>query len=120
VLDLIDAHLRGLRYLEEGGENTVLNLGTGSGYSVRQILEGVERVTGSPVPHTIGPRRPGDPAHLTASYARAHRVLGWEPKRDLEEMIRTAYRFLRARPEGYPEVSEPFGGYPEPHPAEVD
>jgi UDP-glucose-4-epimerase GalE len=120
VLDLIDAHLRGLKHLEEGGENCILNLGTGTGYSVRQILETVEQVTGASVPHEIGPRRPGDPAHLTASYDRAKQVLQWEPKRDLDEMIRTAYRFLRARPEGYPEVVEPFGGYPEPHPAEID
>jgi UDP-glucose-4-epimerase GalE len=120
VEDLIEAHLRGLQYLEEEGESMVLNLGTETGTSVLEILEAVERVTGAPVPHEFGPRRPGDPAVLVASNAKAREVLGWEPKRDLDDMVRSAYDFLRLHPGGYPAVSTDEFGQPLPERAEVD
>jgi UDP-glucose 4-epimerase len=115
VLDLVDAHLQGLRHLEEEGDNIVLNLGTETGFSVIQVLEAVERVTGLAVPHRFGKRRPGDPAVLVASNRKAKEILGWEPTRSLDDMIRSAYDFLRYRPEGYPAISE-FGRMMEPEP----
>ncbi|HYV51332.1 MAG TPA: UDP-glucose 4-epimerase GalE [Dongiaceae bacterium] len=119
VLDLADAHLRGLEHLEQGGESAILNLGTEHGTSVLQILEGIERVTALKVPHRIVARRPGDPAVLVASPAKAKAMLDWEPKRDLDEILRTAYDFMRRYPEGYPEALgpvDPFG----PQPQEVE
>jgi len=116
VLDLVDAHLRGLQHLEQGGESVILNLGTEHGTSVLQILDGIERVTSLKVPHQIVARRPGDPAVLVASPAKAKRLLDWEPKRDLDEIIRTAYDFMRRYPEGYPEAlgpADPFGPQPQ-------
>lgn len=105
VLDLVDAHLRGLEYLEAEGESLSVNLGTEVGTSVLEVLEAVERVTGLPVPHSLALRRPGDPATLVASNKLAKKVLDWEPKRDLDEMIRNAYDFFRQHPGGYPEVA---------------
>jgi UDP-glucose-4-epimerase GalE len=116
VQDLADAHLRGLQYLEGDGESVALNLGTETGTSVLEILEAVERVTGLPVPHKRSGRRAGDPAVLVASNARARQVLGWTPKRDLDEIITSAYDFIRRHPEGYPEPDpalDEFGPMPQ-------
>jgi UDP-arabinose 4-epimerase len=94
VLDLADAHVRALRHLASGGESGALNLGTGRGNSVREIVETVERVTGKKVPHSIGPRREGDPPALVADPARAKEVLGWEPRYvDIAQTIETAARW---------------------------
>ena len=120
VMDLVEAHIKGIRYLEEEGESTTINLGTETGHSVKEVVETVERVTGLEVPHRIGPRRPGDPATLVASKARAREVLDWEPERDLEEMIRSAYEFMRLRPDGYPVPSLDDFGQPLPERAEVE
>jgi len=119
VLDLVDAHLRGLKHLEEGGENRILNLGTEHGTSVLQVLEAIERPTSLKVPHQIVPRRPGDPAVLVASFAQAKSVLDWEPKRDLDEIVRSAYDFMRRYPEGYPESLGPSDPFGRPQPQEV-
>jgi UDP-glucose 4-epimerase len=91
VCDLADAHLRALGYLEEAGENLVVNCGIGKGYSVREVIAAVEAVIGRPLPVSVGPRRPGDPPYLVADPAKIGRVLGWRPQRpDLETMIRSA------------------------------
>jgi UDP-glucose-4-epimerase GalE len=122
VLDLVDAHLRGLSYLDEGGESAVFNLGTEHGTTVQEVVDAVERVTGLTVPHRIVERRAGDPAVLVASAAKAREVLGWEPKRDLDEIIRSAYDFMRRFPEGYPlelDPDDPFGR-PQPQTIEAD
>lgn len=96
VADLADAHLRALTYLEKGGATTAINLGTGSGFSIREILTAVERVLGTPVPHTISPRRPGDPPSLVALADKARDVLGWEPKHsDIETVVKTAAAWAR-------------------------
>jgi UDP-glucose 4-epimerase len=116
VLDLVDAHLRGLRYLEEGGESVNVNLGTGSGNSVLEVVKAVERVTGLPVRSRVGPRRPGDPAVLVAGNARAKSLLDWEPRRSLDEIITGAYDFFRRYPEGYPDVVDAVMG-PTPQPS---
>jgi UDP-glucose-4-epimerase GalE len=102
VADLADAHVRALRYLERGGTSTVCNLGTGRPSSVRDVLAAVARVTGRDVPHTLSGRRPGDPAVLFASAARARMVLGWTPRYpSLDEIAAHAWAWRRAHPRGY-------------------
>jgi UDP-glucose 4-epimerase len=103
VLDLADAHLRALELTETSAPGLeVCNLGSGTGFSVRQVLKGAESVVGKPVPFQLGPRRAGDPAVLVATNERARRVLGWAPRRGtLGEMIGSAWRWHRAHPKGY-------------------
>ncbi|MDP9091834.1 MAG: UDP-glucose 4-epimerase GalE [Actinomycetota bacterium] len=96
VVDLADAHIRALTH-GQPGEHHVFNLGSGSGYSVREVIEAVSAVTGRRVPVQIAPRRPGDPAILVAANARAESVLGWVPKRQLTEMVEDASRFEARR-----------------------
>jgi UDP-glucose 4-epimerase len=122
VQDLVEAHLRGLQYLEESGESHILNLGTESGSSVLEIVRAVNRVTALEVTHRITARRPGDPAVLVASHGKAKQILGWEPKRDLDEIVRSTYDFMRRYPEGFPEAlgpEDPFGR-PQPQAVEAD
>lgn len=98
VTDLANAHVLALRYLLEGGRSLGLNLGTGSGHSVRGVLDAVERVTGCLVPVREADRRPGDPPVLVADAARASQILGWKPQHsDLESIVETAWRWQRAR-----------------------
>lgn len=102
VSDLADAHVLALAALEQGGASTAYNLGNGDGRSVREVLDAVRTVSGHEVPHQIGPRRPGDPARLVASSARARTVLGWRPKLDrLETIVETAWRWHDRHPRGY-------------------
>ena len=102
VADLAEAHLGALRRLEQGGVSGNFNLGNGDGMTVRQVIETVARVAGRPVPHAIGPRRPGDPARLVASNAAARRELGWQPKlASLDAIVTTAWRWHEAAPAGY-------------------
>ena len=78
------------------------NLGVGGGFSVREVLDAAERVVGKAVPHTIGPRRAGDPAVLVASSARAGEVLGWTPRHDtIDEMVSSAWAWRQRNPGGY-------------------
>ena len=91
VTDLGDAHVRALGYLDAGGENGAMNLGTGQGCSVRQVIAAVERIAGRPVPFRETARRPGDPPELVADPALARARLGWQPRHsDLDTIIRTA------------------------------
>jgi UDP-glucose-4-epimerase GalE len=107
VVDLADAHVRALGRLEEGGGSAHYNLGTGKPNSVREILKSVEQVTGRPVPHSIGPRRAGDPAALFAANAKVQRELGWHPRyTDLREIVDTAWQWRRRHPQGYRSASE--------------
>jgi UDP-glucose-4-epimerase GalE len=92
VTDLADAHVKALRYLESGGESSTLNLGTGDGYSVREILTAAEKAVGRPIPVVHQPRRPGDPPRLIAASGRAQQVLGWRPTRSsIENILGTAW-----------------------------
>ncbi|MEL6124764.1 MAG: UDP-glucose 4-epimerase GalE [Pseudomonadota bacterium] len=91
VSDLVDAHVKGLDYLLAGGASTVFNLGTRDGASVREVIAAARTVTGLDIPLTVGPRRPGDAVALVSASDRAREVLGWEPVRDLSEMIATAW-----------------------------
>jgi len=93
VEDLAAAHLAALDHLSAGGASLVANLGTGTGYSVREVLSAIEAVVGRPVPAEMAARRPGDPAELVASSATARDLLGWSPQRSgLEEIIADAWR----------------------------
>lgn len=92
VEDLADAHVRALELVGKSAVSGAYNLGTGSGVSVRQILDAVERVTGKAVPHRFGPRRPGDPPVLVSDVSRARAELGWVARRsDIDTIIRTAW-----------------------------
>jgi UDP-glucose-4-epimerase GalE len=98
VNDLADAHVRALRWLLDGGKSATFNLGTGHGYSVREVLGAAERITGRTIPTVIAQRRPGDPPALVASADKARRDLGWTPKfSDLDAMIATAWSWHRNR-----------------------
>ncbi len=100
VTDLADAHLLALDWLERG--SITVNLGSGTGHSVLQVIAAVERVSNHKVPYRIAPRRPGDAAALVASSERARRELGWRPRfADLDEIVRTALRWREAHPNGY-------------------
>jgi UDP-glucose 4-epimerase len=100
VTDLAQAHVLGLRHLDGGGASDVFNLGNGNGFSVRQVLETVERVTRRRVPSRTAPRRPGDPPTLVGSAAKARRVLGWTPRfAALEAIVETAWNWHRSRPD---------------------
>ena len=106
VVDLADAHLAALEATAPGDSRTdaalVCNLGSGGGFSVREVLAAAEGVVGRPVPHAVGPRRAGDPPVLVAAVGRAAEVLGWRPRRStLDEMIGSAWTWRRAHPNGY-------------------
>ncbi len=108
VADLADAHLLALEATAPDDERTaaplVCNLGSGDGFSVKEVLAAAERVVGRPIPHTIGPRRAGDPAVLVASAVRAREVLGWRAARStLDEMVGSAWEWRRTHPDGYPD-----------------
>jgi UDP-glucose 4-epimerase len=94
VDDLARAHLNALDYLREGGTTTTLNCGYGHGYSVREVLDSVQRVAGKRLEIRAEPRREGDPPTLVAGAERIRQVLGWEPKLDdLDGIVRTALRW---------------------------
>jgi UDP-glucose-4-epimerase GalE len=93
VSDLGSAHARALEYLAGGGDSVSLNLGTGRGVSVAELLELVRRVTGREVPHSYGPPRAGDPPVLYADAARGKKALGWEAKRSLDEILISAWEW---------------------------
>jgi len=94
VMDVVEAHLLGLKWALDNKESRVFNLGTGHGYSVREVLENSSAVTNCTLPSTDGPRRAGDCAKLVSGSARAELELGWKPKRStLREMIADAWRW---------------------------
>ena len=112
VADLADAHVAALLATDASDVRTgppdgaatplVCNLGTASGFSVREVLAVAGRITGREIPYTIGPRREGDPPVLVASNSRARETLGWTPRRStLDEMIGSAWEWRRAHPAGY-------------------
>jgi UDP-glucose-4-epimerase GalE len=102
VEDLAEAHILALRHLDGGGKSGALNLGTGTGNSVREVIEACRRVTGKDLPVEVRPRRPGDPAILVADGARTRSTLGWAPRFPrLEEIVETAWAWHRAHPDGF-------------------
>ena len=102
VADIADAHLRALDVALDGGATVALNLGTGTGRSVREVVEAARRVTGRAVPTVERPRRPGDPPELVAAVDRAATLLGWRASHSsLEEILSSAWRWHQAHPQGY-------------------
>ena len=102
VTDLARAHLLALKRLMNGGESTAYNLGNGTGFTVKEVVEVARKVTGHPIPAEVAPRRAGDPATLIASSDRAVNELGWKPEfNSLETIISTAWKWHQAHPHGY-------------------
>lgn len=96
VADLADAHIAAVMRLARGPTAQVINIGTGKGYSVLDVLAALGEVTGQPVPYEVGPRRPGDPAAVIAAIDLARTELGWTAKRDLKDMVASAWFARRA------------------------
>ena len=97
VMDLADAHSRAVQYLLDGGASVALNLGTGHGTTVKELLAAIETVTGRPVPVEYAGRREGDSPALVADNAKARDVLGWTPSHDLGSIIDTAWKWHARR-----------------------
>ena len=103
IADLVSAHLLALDGLKERNR-LIYNLGSGNGYSVREVIETARRVTGHPIPAKELPRRPGDAPRLVASSEKIRRELGWKPQHDnLHEIISSAWEWHRSHPKGYQE-----------------
>jgi UDP-glucose 4-epimerase len=101
VEDLAAAHLLALDAIQPG-RHTILNLGNGAGFSVREVVEAARKVTGHPIPIKEAPRRPGDPPELVAASQRIRAELGWEPRKPgLEEILADAWAWHQAHPAGY-------------------
>jgi len=106
VEDLAGAHLLALQSLERGTRREAYNVGNGSGFSVREVIEIARAVTGHPIPAESRPRRPGDPARLVASSDKLRRELGWQPRYpDLRQIMETACNWHRTHPDGYDDRS---------------
>ncbi len=98
VSDLARAHIASLEHLLDGGQSNKFNVGTGVGFSVKQVIDAVESVTGSKVPYNMGPRRDGDPPELVADSTKLRAALGWKPRfDDLRQIVETAWRFEQTR-----------------------
>jgi UDP-glucose-4-epimerase GalE len=95
VNDLADAHVRALEHLSRGKQSCALNLGTGRGFSVRQVIAAVESVTGRHVEVRVAPRRAGDPPELVAAPGRAKEVLGWSASRSLSDIVDSAWHWYQ-------------------------
>ena len=93
VVDLIDAHILALKKLT-AGEHQIINLGSGGGYSVTQVINAAAKVLGREIPVEVTTRRAGDPAVLIADIAKAEKVLGWKPERDIENMVSDAWEAI--------------------------
>ena len=102
VLDLADAHIRALNYLRQGGSSNFFNLGTGHGFSVKEIIDAAQKVVGREIKTVLGERRAGDPAQLIASGQKAREILNWTPRfDDVEKIIATAWNWHANHPNGY-------------------
>lgn len=102
VTDLADAHIKALEYLKKGGKSTYYNLGNGNGFSVKEVIDTVERVVGAPIKRQIVDRRAGDPASLVASSEKIQKELGWKPRyANLETIVASAWKWHSTHKDGY-------------------
>ncbi len=101
VDDLAAAHLLALDYLDNGGATSAINLGTGVGSSVREVLDTTSRISGVRVPQIISPRRPGDPSRVFADNTKAKQLLGWVPVYGLEQIIQSAWTWHSTHIDGF-------------------
>lgn len=102
ITDLADAHIKALEYLKNGGKSTHYNLGNGNGFSVKEVIDTVEKVTGIAIKREITERRPGDPASLVASSDKIKRELNWKPRFDtLDAIVESAWKWHHSHPNGY-------------------
>jgi UDP-glucose 4-epimerase len=101
IQDLVAGHLASLRVLSERGSHLV-NLGTGRGYSVMEVIDAYSRASGRPIPYEMVPRRPGDVATVFTDPTRAQALLGWQAKFDLDDMCRSSWHWQQQNPNGYP------------------
>jgi UDP-glucose-4-epimerase GalE len=99
VNDLAIAHVKALEHLARDEKSFAVNLGTGRGHSIKEVLSAVEEVTRKPVPHKLVPRRAGDPPALVANPARAQALLGWKAERSLRDCVATAWKWMERRRE---------------------
>lgn len=104
VADLSSAHMLALEHLRGGGQSEKINLGSGQGYSVKEVIETARQITGKPIEIKIEPRRPGDPSRLVANAEKAREVLGWRPQyQEIETILRTAWEWHLSHPRGFEE-----------------
>ena len=102
VTDLADAHILAVRKLREGSGSNIYNLGSGNGFTVKEMIEAARKVTGHEIPAKVCERRAGDPAKLVASSEKARRELGWNPKyENVEDMISSAWNWHKNHPNGF-------------------
>lgn len=106
VLDLVDAFLRSLAILQEGQPTDQLNVGTGRGYSTKEVIAAVQRITGREFPVELGEPRPGEPPAKYASNGKAREILGWQPAYDLDAIVASAVAWHRSHPNGYSDSAE--------------
>lgn len=103
VVDLAEAHIKALEYLLNGGEGKIINIGTGTGNSVLEIIETVQKITGVKFDIKRGEEREGEYAKMIASIEKAKKILNWEPKRSLEDSIKSLVTWYKTRPQGWEE-----------------
>ena len=102
VIDLANAHIKALNYLREGNESNIFNLGSGNGFTVKEMIEAAKEATGEEIKVVIGERRLGDPAKLVASSQKAKEILGWTPEfDDVKKMIGDAWNWHKNHPNGF-------------------
>jgi UDP-glucose 4-epimerase len=101
VVDLARGHLKALQYLQTHSGIEAINLGTGTGYSVLDMVKAFSETNKVPVPYQIAPRRPGDIAVCYAEPAKARTLLGWQAEKTLDDMVRDSWRWQSANPNGY-------------------
>ncbi|NRT79226.1 UDP-glucose 4-epimerase GalE [Clostridium beijerinckii] len=102
VLDLADAHIKAVDYLQSGNKSNIFNLGNGIGFSVKEMIDSAKEATSEEIKVVVGERRAGDPARLIASNEKAQKILGWTPKyTDVKAIIKTAWTWHKNNPNGY-------------------
>lgn len=101
VVDLNEAHLKALEYLDNGGSSEIINLGTGNGDSVLEIVKKVEEITGKHISVDTGEARNGEYAKMVASIEKAQRLLGWKPSRSLQQSVESLVKWYTAHPQGW-------------------